>query len=120
MPYTTITYQNLLSYRTIAKSIGIAIGVGWEQGLLLLKTDPWSTAIDQINAGLRTCYDLIHSGRRHEAIDWHYEGFWKWLIARARIDRAGLTGMKNQNHALSVCVGQSLACDMISSELRHS
>ncbi len=115
MLYTTITYQNILSYRTFAKSIGIAIGVGWEQGLLLLKNDPWSTAIDEINAGLRTCYDLVHSGRRHQAIDWHYQGFLEMADRRA-----GLTGMKNQNHALSVCVGQSLACDMISSERRHS
>ena len=115
MLYTTITYQNILNYRTIAKSIGTALGVGGEQGLLQLKNDPWSTAIDEINAGLRTCYDLVHSGRRHQAIDWHYQGFLEMADRRA-----GLTGMKNQNHSLSVCLVQSLACDMISSERRHS
>ena len=115
MLYTTTTYQNILSYRSIAKSIGIALVVGGEQGLLLLNNDPLSTAIDEINAGLRTCYDPVHSGRRHQAIDWHYEGFLEMADRRA-----GLTGMKNQNHALSVCVVQSLACDMISSERRHS
>ena len=114
MLYTTITYQNILNYRTIAKSIGTALGVGGEQGLLLLKNDPWITAIDEIT-GLRTCYDLVHSGRRHEAIHWHYEGFLEMADRRA-----GLTGMKNQNHSLSVCLVQSLACDMISSERRHS
>jgi len=80
-----------------------------------VKNDPSSTAIDEINAGLRTCYDLVHSGRRHEAIHWHYEGFLEMADRRA-----GLTGMKNQNHSLSVCLVQSLACDMISSERRHA
>ena len=83
--------------------------------MLQNELDPWSTARDEINAGLRTCYDLIYSGRRHEAIDWHYEGFLEMADRRA-----GLTGMKNQNHSLSVCLVQSLACDMISSERRHS
>ena len=89
MLYTTTTYQNILSYRSIAKSIGIALGVGGEQGLLLLKNDPWSTAIDEINVGLRTCYDLVHSGRRHEAIYWHYEGFLE-MADRRTPDRPGL------------------------------
>ena len=90
MLYTTITYQNIQSYRTIAESIDIALSVGGEQGLLLLQNelDPWSTAIDEINAGLRTCYDLIYSGRRHEAIDWHYEGFLE-MADRLNPDRPG-------------------------------
>jgi len=103
MLYTSIMYQNILSYRTIAKSIGIALGVGWEQGLLLLKNDPWSTAIDQINAGLRTCYDLIHSGRRHEAIDWHYEDFLE-MADRRSSDRPGWAYWNEKSKSCFECL----------------
>jgi hypothetical protein len=85
-----ITHDQLENWRQIADDVDAALQMGGEMGMDLLvgRMADWCTAVDELNGGLRTCWEMGARGLRHEAINWHAEGFFE-TGDRLRPDRPG-------------------------------
>lgn len=107
-----VTAEKVAHYEKLATDLDSAFAQGGESGIQFLTglIPEWRDSIDEINAGYRTCWDLIHEGLRHEALGvrnpangsiealgWHAEGFFEaadrldpdrrpsWTDMRARL-----------------------------------
>jgi hypothetical protein len=85
-----ITHDQLENWRQIADDVDAALQMGGEIGMDLLvgRMADWCTAVDELNGGLRTCWEMGARGLRHEAINWHADGFFE-TGDRLRPDRPG-------------------------------
>jgi hypothetical protein len=72
-----VTYELLEQWRKLANDVGAALTMGGEAGMDMLRglMAEWCEAVDDVNTAREICLNMAAEGRRHEAIQWHADGF---------------------------------------------
>ena len=85
-----VTHEQVEAWSRIADDVTAALTMGGQQGLDLLMSllPEWCEAADDVNSARQIVIDLADRGLRHEAIQWHAEGFFE-IADRIDPDRPG-------------------------------
>ncbi len=85
-----VTHDQIEAWTKLADDVTAALSMGGEQGLdfLINIMSEWCDAVDDVNTARQICLDLADRGLRHEALEWHAEGFFE-IADRLDPDRPG-------------------------------
>lgn len=74
-----VTDEQVAAWNKLANDVTAALQMGGEPGMDLLTNimADWCEAVDDVNSARQIIVDLADRGLRHEAIDWHAEGFFE-------------------------------------------
>lgn len=74
-----VTSEMLEVWRKLADDVTAALGMGGDAGMTLLDgvMAEWCEAVDDVNTAREICVRMAAEGRRHEAIEWHADGFFE-------------------------------------------
>jgi len=74
-----VTHEMLDDWRKLADDVTAALTMGGEAGMDMLRglMAEWCEAVEDVNAAREICVNMAADGRRHEAVQWHADGFFE-------------------------------------------
>lgn len=72
-----VTHEMLEEWRKLGDDVSAALTMGGEGGMDMLRglMAEWCEAVEDVNTAREICVNMAASGRRHEAVYWHADGF---------------------------------------------